>query len=1176
MTIARPLRSPLAALVVVAALGGAAPAAAGWFDVYRADAGLDLERARQLALETVADAPESPDAVAAAAWWRDNMSNLRAPAEIVDAAAEPRDPELAFIVHLVEGQLADRPPRGVLAKAEVAGPFGSFSTLDLERGVVPEDAGLPPLGTGWQDAWTPFRLLLETATGAVAPPEPMNTGGVYLAAWTLHLTNDVQGWLVVEAEGSFNLAVDGAPVARLRRCGVVDPGVSWYRVRMAAGAHRVRVEMASSTRPWVRLSLLDERGDAAAATVVGEAHGPWASSAVAAELPPADAALTERLAGDAGDVPDLMLAAALATARADPVAARSWLERAVARAPADPWPRLGLARFLLYEPTGGEAASDARRARDELRSCQELELTLLLEQTLAVRENRPEDAERLLTELVEEHGDDPRVLELWVREAIKRGWVREVDEGMVRLQAMLPASRSVIQLRLAALAALDRWQERRELLQTLLRSDTLDPSLVETAVGGCQIDDAVQLLEHLRGRFDSPGVDLSLARLELARGDRDKAAEVVERAGARWGDLPALDELRLVLAAGEPSALAEPLAEALQRDPGDLTLRSLSWREGRQPFYEPFRISFEDVLADAGAASGDVDAVLLLDQAVERLFGDGSSLYYYHGVTRALTPVGAQQASVLQPLTDTLWLRVRVHKADGSVEVPTDLSPHDGTVTLPDIKPGDVVEEEYVAGVGPTSVAPRGHLSPYIYRFADPERAFGRSEYVLLVPPEVDLRVEGNFTGLARKEWEQDGLRVIRWRADQVPPVQAEPFAPPTQELLPWVSYGFGVSWSAVGDGIRDRVLEVLESSVDLDRWGAASMTGDGPRERVRSLVSALCDRVQPGRAVLELSSSAGASYARREGNRLLILAAVLIHQGWDVDLVLARPRPLAGTHLGVPSLDTFSEPLLRVRRGGSEVWLDMEEQRRGFDHIRPILQGGDGLVLPLSDLARPVTILDELPSFPNPQLEQRVSVTAVVEGDGDAALHVEMELAGGEAERLQEQVASVSKERVSMAFEQMAGNLFPGAEEVQGKLTAVEGGAVLSFDLRLPGACEHEGDAMVCRSLVLGRPLVPALASLPTRSYPLILQLPIERRFTVTIHPPAGWTIKRQPRQLRTEWGSLTENLEQTSDGIRSTLTLQVPAQTIAPGDYPRFARFCHALDELMLRPPRLVAAAP
>jgi hypothetical protein len=577
------------------------------------------------------------------------------------------------------------------------------------------------------------------------------------------------------------------------------------------------------------------------------------------------------------------------------------------------------------------------------------------------------------------------------------------------------------------------------------------------------------------------------------------------------------------------------------------------------------------VVEREGEPDKDVDVVLLLDQAVERIYPDGSSLYYYHGVSRAITPVGARQAASLQPMPDSLWLNVRVIKSDGREVVPTDLSVREGAVELDDVRPGDIVEEEYVARV-PANVAFRGgHLSPYVYRFADPERAFGLSEYLLLLPPEVEISVAGNFTGLEREEWRHDGLNAVRWRAEQMSPVPAEPFAPPDQELLPWVSYGFGVTWQDVGDAFRNRAIPILRSSPELQRWAAPHLEGADPETVVRNLVAAVIDEVEPGRAVLSFSSTAGESFSRRAGNRLGIVASVLADSGWDVDLVLARPRPLAGTNLDVPTLEAFSEPLLRSTLGEREVWIDIEEQKRGVDHIRPLLQGSDALVLPLTHPERAVMLLDELPLFANPELEQRVVVVAEVEPAGSAQVTLEMSIHGFDEERLRREIEGVPMERVEAVYRQMAVNLMPGATRVRGSLAPDDEGAVLRLEMVVPGACEPDRGGLACRNLVLARPLAPVLASLPQRQFPLVLELPLLRRHELVIEPPAGWTLDRPSRRLETRWGSVSEVLEGDAGSWRSVLTLELPAQTVSPEEYPDFARFCQAIDELVSRPPRL-----
>jgi hypothetical protein len=50
-----------------------------------------------------------------------------------------------------------------------------------------------------------------------------------------------------------------------------------------------------------------------------------------------------------------------------------------------------------------------------------------------------------------------------------------------------------------------------------------------------------------------------------------------------------------------------------------------------------------------------------------------------------------------------------------------------------------------------------------------------------------------------------------------------------------------------------------------------------------------------------------------------------------------------------------------------------------------------------------------------------------------------------------------------------------------------------------------------------------------------------------------------------------VSEILEDEAGRSRSVLTLEIPAQTVTPEEYPEFARFCQAVDELVSRPPRL-----
>jgi hypothetical protein len=1148
--------------------------AASWWDTYQADNHFDLVAAREFALATLTSDPTGPDAVAAAGWWLENLSSITEPREILAMTEDgPMAPEIAFLLARIEGVLDSRPPVGSLATAELAGPFGRFDVLDLERDVVPANGDLPPLGTPWQSPTSEYRLKLRTSTGTVAPPGAMDVGGVYLAAWTVSVDEPTRGWLALEAQGGIDLVVDGRRVARYRDCGRTDPGVSWYRVGLEPGAHRIRVAMGSRDGPRARVSLFRDDGRPMDFGLSEGVDGPWSGSRVEASLPPASADLEQALTDD-GSVSELLLAATLADDRADPVGQRRWIDRALVAAPEDPWPHLALAWHFLSQPTGSDQEHNLRRAREELRMCGDIPIALLAERHLAQRERLADEAEQILYQLVEQYGDDPRVAQLWVREAARRGWTGEAESGIAELTAELPDSRGIAELRLAVLGAFDRLDERRELVRSLLAQGELAPRLVEEFTAGCLVDEAVAAIESLRSRFDDPELDMALVRLHIGRGDLDLARSELDRARRRWGNLRVFDELGVILEAGDREGLERALRRALERDPSNLRLRALDWRRGAQPFYAPFQLTAEEVVEREAEPATDIDVVLLLDQAVERIFPDGSSLYYYHGVTRAITPRGARQAAVLQPMPDNLWLRARVIKRDGTVVVPSDLSIRDGGVRLDDVRPGDLVEEEYVAVVQSNGAFRGGHLSPYVYRFADPERAFGLSEYLLLLPPEIELNVAGNFVGLEREEWQHGDLRAIRWRAESMPPVPIEPFSPPNQELLPWMSYGFGVSWQDVGDAFRNRAIPALSSSPELREWGEDRLIGEDPAQRAQNLADAVVDEVEAGRAVLSFTTTAGESFSRRTGNRLGIVASVLADNGWDVDLVLARPRPLAGRNLTVPTLETFSEPVLRVALDGQEIWIDMEEQL-GIDHIRPMLQGGDGLVLPLTRPTHAVRVLEELPTFPNPQLEQKTTILARISSSGDARVVMDMSMRDFEEVRLREQVEGVPPERVNAVYRQLAVNLFAGAVDVHGSMLPGDNGSVVHLEMTVPAACESDRRGMACHNLMAAQPLAPVLAPLPERHFPLVLQLPLLRRFEVVIVPPDGWTLDRPPRRLQSRWGTVDESLENSNGEIRSVLTLSLPAQTVSPDEYPEFARFCQAVDELTSRPPMLRPSA-
>lgn len=526
------MRSALFALLLLAA----APLEAGFEEVVAADAAFDLDAARRVALDLLAADSGGADAVATAGWWLDSLPLLAEPEAVLAAVGPERDPEVGFFLARLEGSLAEAPPAGALAAADLAGPFGVHDRLDLERGVVPADADLPPLPTPWRGQTEPFHLHLRSLDGWLAPPEGMAVGGVYLVGYSFAVAAPTSAWLVVECEGSFDLELGGRPAARARVCGELSPTASWYRVRLEAGGHRLRLAISSREVPRVRVSLLDDDG---APLVTSPPEGAErAAASLTAEEPPAAASLARHIAEAPAEVGWLLLEAAVARGRGDPQRARAALERAAAADRDDPRVHLELARFFLTAPTGSDPEVDYRRAQEHIRRTGSIPLQLLLEHELARRQRRQEDREQALDRLVRERGGDARVLLEWTREAVRRRWPREAEESLEALERRLGRSSAVADLRLEVLTALDRLGERNQLLRALTAREPPQPSRVEQLAAACERDLARSTLDRLRARVDNPELDRTAVRLALEGGDREGARRELERARARWGSLP--------------------------------------------------------------------------------------------------------------------------------------------------------------------------------------------------------------------------------------------------------------------------------------------------------------------------------------------------------------------------------------------------------------------------------------------------------------------------------------------------------------------------------------------------------------------------------------------------------------------------------------------------------------
>jgi hypothetical protein len=562
---------PAAALLAVAAVVAHASQA----DLVRFTTTMELDQGRATALRLVAGDPTSADAVAAATWWLDHLSSLPEPGEILDVVAGPTDPEVRFILSRIASQLHDGPPADVLADLELAGPWGTFGLVELGRAQDTGDRPLPPPETPWRGPETPYRVPLRSLDGGVAVPSQLQFGGVVTVLGTFTLASAFDGYLAVEGRGSLRLAVNDQPVADLTYAGLQDPEITWYRTRLAAGHHRINVAMAPVDVASVRLSLIGADGSLPLLEPAAVESG-WAQGSVTPGDPPARQALS---AVASADREDLLRHVASAKLRGDPRRHEAAVRALLDADPDDAIHNLIAADYYLFAPTGAATEVDYRAAGDHLRAASGLPLQRLMAYHLALRQQRDEDADGLLDDLVTHHPDDPRVLRLRIAEAIRNGWGREAEEALARLVYSIGDRRETDRIRLDVLDAEHRWREYAALLQHLGRHDEPDLDLVADLAQNCRFELALEASERLLASVSDPDIEAEVIRLWLDHGQLDRARAATDDALTRWGPLERLVALWLETAPDE-AARNERLLRVLDLRPGDVQLHSLAWDAG--------------------------------------------------------------------------------------------------------------------------------------------------------------------------------------------------------------------------------------------------------------------------------------------------------------------------------------------------------------------------------------------------------------------------------------------------------------------------------------------------------------------------------------------------------------------------------------------------------------------
>jgi hypothetical protein len=675
-------------------------------------------------------------------------------------------------------------------------------------------------------------------------------------------------------------------------------------------------------------------------------------------------------------------------------------------------------------------------------------------------------------------------------------------------------------------------------------------------------------------RLESLGDPLDMAQkldadLERARLAGDVAAVKVlrDQRSSYWHDRPepTLDRADVLLAAGDTKGAIAVIADALEKEPGDLyELRRVQEALSGEDLFKGFRKNADEVIKafEANASQYDQPQVLVLDYTVTRLFEDGSSVSLTHNIIRPQSQEAVDENGEFSVPDGARLLSLHTRKADGTLLEP-DAIPGKSTWSLPNLAPGDYVEFEFVRGESPSVGFPGGYLGDRFY-FQSFEVPFDHSELVVVMPETMQPVLDPRGPLPQQVSEKKAGLQVLRWAARQSKALSPEPASVATREFLPSINLGVKVSWSAYVESLRDLL-------VDKDVYDPAA------QEFVLKLLGDKVNASKSARAELlfrwvteqievsnEVFGSAPAMLAARTGSRERVLKYMLGLAGIESELVLARGAEADHSEAALPDPETFGYLVLRVASEEGVRFIHAGARHAPFGYLPPQLRGELALVV---NQRAEVT---ELPAQDIDRELRTVELDITLSPTGEGQVQVREIHRGSSAVEWRNDLDAIPAGELETRFaQQYAANVIPGARLTSLKVVdrdKPEAPLVLQYGLEVADLGQRSGTQQRIGGLFPSS-LATRYARTSSRATTEVVTPPQALDVHTALHLPKGARVVSLPKA-----GALTHpskakfetRAENQRDGLSLSRSLRVPLTRVKPDEYPGFATFCRTADAL------------
>jgi len=711
------------------------------------------------------------------------------------------------------------------------------------------------------------------------------------------------------------------------------------------------------------------------------------------------------------------------------------------------------------------------------------------------------------------------------------GWAAERESAMRAACKAGPDSLPVLKAasdHYGSLGALAREVELdRKRLAILPGDPEVHLSLANTLGRMGDNDGAVR---HLRALTTAePANDFLLGRLAEALAANGHLAEALKTYDLLASRSPVPEQelyqaARACLQLGRQDQGVEYLQRALKADPGHhVSRRELQRIRGdSEDFWSAHALSWDEIMRhDVTAAQFPrASSAAILDESIQLLYADGSSVNYVHIVRKILSQEGVDERG--KDRINGELVTARTVKADGTVLEP--ITQPGGLIEFSGVEVGAYLDVAYIVrGDG----GPLETLNGDAFFFMDQNMAepFAISRWVLIAPGNMPLQavhhnLDAGSPGVTISEKPLGDHTVRAWDVRNPRHPEFEAFMPSPLEFAPWVQFVHPRDWRERGrkvaaDGlrlamdtplIRAQAAKLTEGLVTdeararaIYAWVNATFTTAGDAWNAhQALQAGAGDREQ---VFVSLCTAAGIK---------LGFAAADAAQPYKSPPEESLPRP----HWGFPDKQDFESFFIVVRGEAGLVYVDMGQRLRPFGAISPRLFNAPAILW--FDGAYSLAHLPggdrDLEGFEN-------KATIQLAEDGSATLEGSITIRGERSYEAKESMRTVSFDDLCVDLESDLAQQYPGFEvsecrfprlgEVGEPLVQEYVGSIKRA--ATPGA---GGLSLTLPGEKLGR-LMSVLVGARKREFDIVLNFDLVQSDEIRIKAPQGYVFRELPKDL-------------------------------------------------------------